>query len=62
MARKLYEDYYDVALPSDIDVHHVDGNIRNNQIENLMALPHGEHSKIRWKKYHLEKKEQSILV
>jgi hypothetical protein len=28
------------------DVHHVDGNWRNNDPENLMAIGHGCHSKV----------------
>ena len=36
--RRIYEDYYNVRLPSIIEVHHIDGNHDNNDITNLMAV------------------------
>lgn len=29
-------------LPNE-DVHHIDGDVTNNSIDNLMIIPHGEH-------------------
>lgn len=45
--RKFYEEVTKVKLPEDFDVHHIDGNRKNNQITNLVALPSELH-----KKYH----------
>lgn len=43
--RLIYEKYYGVTLLSDTDIHHIDGNKLNNDIHNLEALLHSEHSK-----------------
>lgn len=43
--RLIYEDYYNVTLLPETDIHHIDGNKLNNNIENLEAIPHGEHSR-----------------
>lgn len=39
-----YEAYHDVIIPSDMDVHHVDGNRLNDSKENLTLLSHVEHA------------------
>ena len=43
--RLIYEDYYKVTLLPETDIHHIDGNKLNNNIENLEAISHGEHSR-----------------
>lgn len=43
--RLIYEDYHKVTLLSTTDIHHIDGNKLNNNIENLEAISHGEHSR-----------------
>ena len=43
--RLIYEDYHGVTLLPTTDVHHIDGNKLNNNIENLEAISHSEHSK-----------------
>lgn len=37
--RKFYQEQTEVELPKDFDVHHIDGNRKNNDIMNLIALP-----------------------
>lgn len=54
--RKLYKSYYG-SIPVDkdgrtYDIHHIDGNRKNNAKKNLIALPIEEHYQI-----HLNKKE-----
>ena len=44
--RLIYERFYDVKLPKEIHVHHIDGNKTNNCICNLEALTKSEHHKI----------------
>lgn len=43
-------------LPADFDVHHLDGNTLNDNIENLMALPAVEHARLhgQTKNFHVE--------
>ena len=43
--RLIYEDYHGVTLPSDVDIHHIDGNKINNDLDNLELLSHAEHSR-----------------
>jgi hypothetical protein len=47
--RRIYEDYYNVRLPSDIEIHHIDGNHNNNDITNLMPVTIQEHFEIHQK-------------
>ena len=42
--RLIYEDFYDVELPTEIDIHHKDNDKLNNCICNLEALTHADHS------------------
>ena len=67
--RLIYEDFWGVKLPSEIIVHHKDGNKLNNCILNLEAMYRSDHSKLHMKnnehmlgKSHTEetKKKQSI--
>ena len=44
--RLIYEDFYGIKLPQEIEIHHIDGNKLNNCILNLEAMPKGEHSRI----------------
>lgn len=41
--RLIFEDFYNIKLPSDIDIHHNDGNKLNNNIWNLIPLTRSEH-------------------
>jgi hypothetical protein len=41
--RRIYEDYYNIRLPIDIEIHHIDGNHDNNDISNLMPVTIQEH-------------------
>jgi hypothetical protein len=43
--RLIYEDYYKVSLLDYVDVHHIDGDKTNNDINNLELLTHEEHSR-----------------
>lgn len=43
--RLIYEDYYNVSLLDNVDVHHIDGDKTNNDINNLELLTHSEHSR-----------------
>jgi len=47
--RRIYEDYHNVRLTSDIEIHHIDGNHYNNDITNLMAVTIKEHFEIHLK-------------
>lgn len=48
--KKFYEEYYGIEIPSGFDIHHIDGNRENNNIENLLMLPSDLHHR-----YHLTK-------
>lgn len=43
--RLVYESYYG-KIPDGYDVHHIDGDTYNNDIDNLECLSHSDHSKI----------------
>ena len=47
--RRIYEDYYKVSLLPGIEIHHIDGNHQNNNIENLLAVTPDEHYEIHYK-------------
>jgi len=44
--RKIYEDYYQICLLPYIEIHHIDGNHENNQIDNLQPVTALEHYEI----------------
>ena len=44
-SRLVYERAYG-EIPSGLDIHHIDGNVRNNDISNLMALSRGDHTRL----------------
>lgn len=44
--RLLYEEYHKCCLLSWSDVHHINGKKDDNRIENLIAIKHGDHSRI----------------
>ena len=37
--KKIYENYYKIKIEKGVDIHHIDGNIKNNNIDNLICLP-----------------------
>jgi len=45
-ARSIWEKWWNQIVPDGYDVHHVDGNKRNNYITNLALVTHVEHSRI----------------
>lgn len=51
--RKIYTDAHG-EIPKGYHVHHIDGDTDNNSIDNLIAIPHGAHTKEtlkqRWEK------------
>jgi hypothetical protein len=46
--RRIYEDYHKVSLLPGIEIHHIDGNHQNNNIENLLAVTPEEHYNIHY--------------
>ena len=42
--RLIFEDFYQIKLPSNIIIHHDDGNKLNNEIWNLIPMTPGEHT------------------
>lgn len=43
--RKIYEKHYGFKVPHGFDIHHIDGKRSNNDISNLLMLPHDLHMK-----------------
>ena len=44
--RKIWEKYYDTKIPDGCEIHHIDGNNKNNNIDNLLCVTIEEHLKI----------------
>ena len=42
--RACWEAYHG-SIPAGHAVHHIDGDVQNNEIENLVCMPHGEHTR-----------------
>ena len=42
----VFERFTKRHIKSDEDIHHLDGNRANNRIENLLAIEHGQHTKL----------------
>lgn len=48
--RLIFEDFYNIVLPTDIQIHHEDGNKLNNKIWNLIPMTKSEHMSLHRKK------------
>lgn len=48
--RIVYEEYNKVCILPWVDVHHIDRDPSNNNIDNLMPLTHGQHKRLHAKK------------
>lgn len=62
--RKLWENEYG-PIPMDIhgrtfDIHHIDGNRKNNNIDNLMCISIEDHYKVHLKQYEESKSEKEF--
>lgn len=47
--RKLFEQSYNIKIPDDMEIHHIDLDHNNNELENLMIIPkelHNEYHKV----------------
>lgn len=44
--RKLYEKELNTKIPKGFDIHHIDFNHDNNEMENLLMLPKALHQKL----------------
>lgn len=49
--RMLMEEYIGRSLDRDEQIHHIDGDVTNNDISNLQILKLGEHQKLHSRKY-----------
>jgi len=45
-ARRAWKAHYIMEIPTGMDCHHIDGNRENNDIDNLVVLPHEEHLRL----------------
>ena len=50
-ARKIYQKHHKVTLFKGVVVHHIDGNIRNNDVSNLEAMWNADHSSYHSRQY-----------
>ena len=46
--RKIYEQYYGIKIPEGMEIHHIDGNHYNNDINNLKLVTGQEHYDIHY--------------
>lgn len=44
--RKKYADYYEIVIGKGLEVHHVDGDRRNNDMDNLILIPAELHHRL----------------
>lgn len=44
--RKIYAEHYGIRIPKDYDIHHIDLNHDNNNLENLILIPHELHMRL----------------
>jgi hypothetical protein len=54
MHRYVWE-YFNGAIPSDYDVHHIDEDRSNNSISNLECLPKADHTRL----HHFKRKKEA---
>lgn len=44
--QKKYKDYFKIQIGKEYDIHHIDFNHENNDIENLLLLPNDLHQRL----------------
>ena len=49
--RLVYEDYYNICLLPTTHIHHIDGNKKNNHIDNLRMMSKSDHHKLHISEY-----------
>ncbi len=49
------------AIPEGMDIHHIDEDKSNNEIENLQMLSRSEHLKLHWRDENLRKERRILL-
>ncbi len=50
--RKKYKDYFKIQFGKEYDIHHIDFNHKNNDIDNLLLLPKDLHRRLHKVKYY----------
>lgn len=59
--RKLYEKHYNLKIPKNWEIHHIDANRNNNDINNLIMLPKKLHKALHNHIGLLQKKHLKVL-
>lgn len=49
-------------IPKGMDIHHIDGNKSNNEIENLQMLSRSDHLKLNWKEGRFDLEQRRIQL
>lgn len=57
--RAKYAEYYQIEIGKDMDVHHIDGDRTNNNIDNLLLLPKDIHQRMHKSNFYVEAMEES---
>ena len=60
--RHTYEEYYKVKLDNSWDVHHIDYDHNNNDVNNLVALPNYLHQKLHMAHNQFELSKQNFSL
>ena len=56
-SHRVWEEYWHEKVPDGYILHHIDGNILNNNIWNLAMVTRSTHKKIEYRHYHRWKKQ-----
>lgn len=63
--RKKYKDYFKIQFGKEYDIHHIDFNHKNNDIENLLLLPRDLHQRLHKAKFNygpfLDKQQMKVF-
>ena len=60
--RKLYEQHHNLEIPKEFDVHHIDWNHDNNDIDNLIAIPKEIHKLVHSNLGYVNRGEFEVLL
>ena len=60
--REFYKGFFDIEFGNEYHIHHIDGNRKNNHIDNLLLLPAKLHNRYHFQKQIIESQPLPTVI